>query len=354
MYEVIQFDIEEKYVEDFLNLPEKLYTPRNRMQNRSQEEQILLGKHVLNKYFKQYKVLVYKEKKPVGRCVVTHYHNSQIAYIGYFECEDDSEAAKLLFEKAEELVKALGLTKIQGPVDSSFWIKYRLKMDCFDRRPYTDEPYNLEYYPRLFKENGYRVVHTYTSKQYDKVLEGDFKLEKSRYEKAVAAGYRFVSPKPEEYEKVLGEIYELVAELFSDFPIYNEISKEDFCEIFRDFKAVIDWRIVKIVYFENKAVAFSLGLPDYNNLVYGKIGLKEIMTILAKKIRSSNYVMLYMGVKPEHRGLGRPLVYEMAKFVKERHSLAIGALQGENKKTNEYAKDKIDILYTYCMLEKEL
>ena len=354
MYESIIFQKEEKYINEFLKLPKLLYDKKEIMQNEEVEKQILLEKHVLNKYFKQHKILIYKNKEVSARCIVTIYHNSDTAYIGYFECINDSLCAKKLFEEAENIVRKENLHKIEGPVDSSFWIKYRLKTDHFENRPYTDEPYNKEYYPKLFEENGYKVLHTYSSKQYSKVELQDFELEKSRHKEAVEKGYQFVSPSSETFFKALNEIYDLVTELFSDFPTYNHIEREDFIEIFKDFKSIIDYKLVKIVYYDGQAVAFSLGIPNYNNIIYRKLKLKDIITILHRKRKSKDYVLLYMGVKPEHKGLGRPLVYEMSEFIKNKKSTAIGALQGEGRKTNEYAKDKIQDIYHYCLVGKTL
>lgn len=354
MYNVVIFNKEEKYIEDFLKLPKKLYKKNEIMQNIEQEREILLEKHVLNKYFEQYKILIYKDNEIAGRCIVTIYYNSNVAYIGYFECINDEECAKKIFETAEEIVRKKGITKIQGPVDSSFWIKYRLKIDNFRNTPYTDEPYNKDYYINLFEKNDYKIIHTYTSKQYGKVKPQDFQLEKERYSEAIKKGYEFKSPKPKEFLNSLNDIYDLVSELFSDFPVYNQISREDFIEIFKDYKLILDWKLVKLVYYKGEAVAFSLGVPDYKNIIYGKITLIDIIKIFFKKIRSKNYCLLYMGVKPEHKGLGRPLVYEMSEFVKKKNSTSIGALQGENRKTNEYAKEKIDDIYTYGILEKNI
>ena len=44
-----------------------------------------------------------------------------------------------------EYAKEHKFRKIIGPVDASFWLKYRLKINKFER-PYTGEPYNKDYY----------------------------------------------------------------------------------------------------------------------------------------------------------------------------------------------------------------
>ena len=129
MYKTVLFEKQEKYINDFLFLPKILYSKNEIMQNEQEERKIIEETHILNKYFKQYKILVYSNLGEVcGRCIVTIYPNSTEAYIGYFECIEDKSCSEKLFEKAEECVQVEGLKKIIGPVDSSFWLKYRLKV----------------------------------------------------------------------------------------------------------------------------------------------------------------------------------------------------------------------------------
>ena len=52
MYRVIKFDNQEKYKKAFLDLPKKLYSKKEIMQNEEEEKQILEEKHLLSKYFK--------------------------------------------------------------------------------------------------------------------------------------------------------------------------------------------------------------------------------------------------------------------------------------------------------------
>ena len=92
-----------------------------------------------------------------GWFIITIYPEDNIGYLGFYECINDDEVAKNLFDKAYEFCKEKGLTSIVGPVDCSFWIKYRLKINKFDLPPYTGEPYNKDYYLKQFENNGFSV-----------------------------------------------------------------------------------------------------------------------------------------------------------------------------------------------------
>ena len=48
----IRFDKEDKYIKDFIDLPKKLYTKKDNMEDSSTIKSLLLEEHPLSKYFK--------------------------------------------------------------------------------------------------------------------------------------------------------------------------------------------------------------------------------------------------------------------------------------------------------------
>lgn len=356
MYKLIRFDKEENYINDFLELPKKLYSKSEIVQNENEEREILFENHILSKYFKIYKLIVYKDNRASTRCIITIYPNDNCSYIGYFESVNDAKCIELLFEEAGSLSKANNCKKIQGPVDASFWIQYRLKTNNFHRKPYISEPYNKEYYLNLFLSGGYKIAETYVSNYYEKpqFFNYSHKKAKQRYEDFINKGYTIISPKPKDYDKVIRIIYRLLMELYKNFPIFKNINEEDFLQLFSSYKYILDFSMVKIAYYNQEAVGFVIGMPDYSNMLYGKIGLIQFAKLFLKKIRSSNYVLLYMGVKPKHKGLGNAIAQTMIDKVKVRRATSIGSLIKEGKVTQGYVQDKITSTNTYALLEYDL
>ena len=356
-YRVIEFKNEENYIKDFLLLPKLLYDKKTFTQDETAERKIIEETHVLNKYFKQHKFLVYdREEKVCGRCVLTIYDGAAEAYIGYFECIEEDECAALIFAAAEECAQKAELGSIIGPVDSSFWIKYRLKIDSFDRKPYVGEPYNKPYYKKMFSDNGYAVLESWVSNIYRKthLLYNRKTIYKERLNTAKASDYKIVSPNPKDFDETLVIIYELISETFSEFVTFKKISLEDFREIFKNYKYILDYHFFKIVYHNEEAVAFSIMLPDYQNLLHGKLTVYKKIRILLKKIRSENYVSLYMGVKKEHRGLGKALAQTIVRNTYIRFSGCIGALITEGKITEHYAKEQLGGKIRHVLFKKEI
>ena len=357
MFKTVEFKTEERYINDFLLLPKVLYDKNTLTQNEAEERRIVEETHVLNKYCQQRKILAYDESGDVcGRCVVTLYIDTDTAYIGYFECIENEECAAEIFAKAHACAKETGFAKMVGPVDTSFWIKYRVKADHFERKPYTAEPYNKLYYKKMFENNGYRVLESWVSNIYRKtpLFYKRKTVYKERLKNAEKANYRIVSPKPKDFGATLDIIYGLINETFKEFVTFREIAREDFRELFKNYKYILDYRFVKIVYCDSEPVAFSIVLPDYNNLLYGKLTACKKFRIALKKIRSVNYVSLYMGVKKEHRGLGKALAQKIIRNLYVRRAGCIGALITEGKITEKYGEEQICEKVRYLLFEKEL
>lgn len=345
---------DKKRLKDFLGLPKRLYGSGELMQNRTDEEALLRGTHILSRYFKVVPILVYSGKKAVCRAAVTIYSDDSTAYIGLFESEDDSAAAKLLFDTAVQVAKENSVTEITGPVDCSFWLRYRLKTNRFGS-PYTGEPYNKDYYLKLWEENSFKEYQKYFSNHYIAV-ESDNGCEKyaERLAGAVGAGYEIKSPDPEIFDKTLREVYSLLIELYSGFPVYKRISEDEFCEMFGYLKRLLDYGMVKMAYYGKKAVGFFISVPDFGNTVYGKIYPWKLVKILSQKKNPRSYVMLYMGVDSGHRGLGKALAESVRLELKKRRVPSVGALIRGGNINKDYMSGLIDFEYEYVLLKRTL
>ena len=351
----IHFTNEEKYINDFIKLPKKLYSKSDNMEDAKDMKALLKGEHPLSSYFKLYPFVVYDNKQVVGRFGITVYPNDVTAYLGFYECIDRDAVAKVIFEEAEKFAGELGCERMEGPVDASFWIKYRLKINLFDRLPYTGEPYNKEYYLKQFTDNGFRISQHYTSNFYEPLAaENEDPLYDNRLAMFTEKGYEIKSPDIKDYDVVLGQLYKLLTELYSDFPIYKDLSEEDFRKVFNSYRYILNLTMVKMAYYKEQPVGFLVSVPDYGNKVYHLDNPMNLLKILKLKKKPKQYVMLYMGVDQSHRGLGKALAGSIMEELRKNGLPSIGALARDGKVTQKYGEDYIDQLYEYVLLEKNV
>lgn len=98
--------------------------------------------------------------RPVGRilAIVNHAHNRRFeekrGFFGFFECENDPEAAAAVFESAFGWLRERGMTDVRGPVDPSLNYECGLLIDGFDSPPTFLIPYHREYYGKLLEGCG--------------------------------------------------------------------------------------------------------------------------------------------------------------------------------------------------------
>ena len=352
--EIVSTHNNKKAIKDFLSLPEKLYSRGDITEDTSDMKKFLLGEHLLSKYFTLDPFVIYNNEKPAARFAVTTYPDDKTAYLGFYECEDNSDTAAFLFSQVEKFCCDKGFARILGPVDGSFWQKYRLKINLFDEPPYTGEPYNKPYYFDQFKANGFNVAEHYISNRF-RAVDETYEKEKfsHRYEDFLSRGYRIESPTSDNFDITIGAVYDMITALYSDFPVYKNISKDDFCRVYAGYKQIMDMSMTKIAYYNDKPVGFYISIPDYGNLVYNITPLK-LPAIMARRNKPSRYVMLYMGVMPEHRGLGKALVYAVIRELTKNHCTSIGALARDGKVTGTYVSEEVNAVYEYVLLKKEL
>lgn len=345
---------DKKAVRDFLALPKRLYAENELMQSRSDEVALLRGTHTLSGYFTVKPILVYRDGKAVSRAVITLYPDDSAAYLGFFESENDSLVVKLLFDTAFGIASDNSRTEITGPVDCSFWIRYRFKTDRFEP-PYTGEPYNKDYYPRLWEENGFSVSQKYSSNHYA-VVDSDKGCEKyaARLEEKLRDGYLIISPARGELSKTLHEVYALLIELYSDFPAYKRITEDEFCEMFGYLKSIVDCSMLKMAYYGGKPVGFYISVPNYKNGVYGTLHPLKLVRILKERKKPRSYVMLYMGVDHDHRGLGKAFAEVIRRELKQRAVPSVGALIRQGNLNEDYMEQFRDFQYGYALYSKKI
>lgn len=338
----------------FLILPNKIYHKNLLTQNENIEEEILNNKHILSNDFTIIPFVVTNENnKPLARCILTYYPNDTNAYVGFYECIENIEVSNFLLNQVVEQAKKDDKTSLIGPLDCSFWIKYRFKINHFNT-VYTGEPYNMPYYPKFWKEFGFKVTDNYFSNHW-RIPTNNDKDEKciKRYNRAYE-NYDIISPTNDTFDKCLEDLYSLLTKLYSTFPTYKHITKDQFCKLFSSLKYVLNYEMVKLAYKENNLVGFAIAIPNYENNTNGKLTLNKFIKILKTKKHPKEYIMLYLGADFKHLGLGGAFA-EIAKRHLEQNKLtAYAALIHDGKLSDAYYKQLVYEKSEYELYKYEL
>lgn len=356
---IVRSGFKDTLIKDFLDFPKCLYPKGSCPQDMKVEKQVLGGKHALSKDMVVMPFVVYiindNRRTVAARSLVTLYENDRNAYVGFFESLDHVEACEKLFSEIQSYAKRHGKDVLAGPVDASFWIRYRFKIRS-DRNfydTYSGEPYNKKYYADLWKACGFAVTCRYESNWYRQVREEDRspKLQK-RLEQMHESGYRIRTSSFRQFENDLTEIYRLLTKTYRHFPFYKDISLSQFRKLFGYLKYSLNYDMVRLVYQGEVAVGFIVCVPNYGTNSMGRLTLDKITKILLSKNRPKEYVVLYMGVDSKHPGLGSALAQEIRNSLYRSGCTSIGALIHKGKITGCYYKELIMGKSEYVMLEK--
>jgi hypothetical protein len=85
-------------------------------------------------------------------------YREQRGFFGFFECEDDVEAAGGLFTAARGWLRDQGMTSVRGPVNPSLNYECGLLIDGFDTPPFFMMTHNRPYYARLIEASGFGKI----------------------------------------------------------------------------------------------------------------------------------------------------------------------------------------------------
>lgn len=343
------------FLKGFLVLPKTLYPRERRTQDTKAEKAILNGTHPLSGEFTVRAYLAVDDgASPQGRCVLTYYPDDPAAYVGFFECVEDLDVCRALLSAAEAQARADGKEKLVGPLNASFWIGYRFKVENFDEH-FTGEPDNLPYYADFWEACGFTVSERYYSNYLRSPTPEDpsEKWEK-RLQRALDKGYEIRSLERGKFDEALRDIYRMLVRLYAKFPAFKLISEEQFTALFGSLKYVVDYECVLLGYKDGELAGFFVCVPNYGTLVDGDLSLRDLPAILRIRRNCKEYVILYIGVDRKHLGLGGAFAQTIRQIGQNKGAGSIAALIHEGNSSGVFFRELTTHTARYVLLEKAL
>ena len=274
--------------------------------------------------------------------------------MGFFECVEDLDVCRALLSAAEAQARADGKEKLVGPLNASFWIGYRFKVENFDEH-FTGEPDNLPYYADFWEACGFTVSERYYSNYLRSPTPEDpsEKWEK-RLQRALDKGYEIRSLERGKFDEALRDIYRMLVRLYAKFPAFKLISEEQFTALFGSLKYVVDYECVLLGYKDGELAGFFVCVPNYGTLVDGDLSLRDLPAILRIRRNCKEYVILYIGVDRKHLGLGGAFAQTIRQIGQNKGAGSIAALIHEGNSSGVFFRELTTHTARYVLLEKAL
>lgn len=304
----------------FYDLPQSIYKEdHNWVPHLNQDVKYVFDKKK-NKYFShgicERWILENEKKVVVGR--IAAFINEKKAYsfkqptggMGFFECINNIEASRVLFDTAKEWLSKKGMAAADGPINfgenNKFW---GLIIENFSFPTYHGQNYNPSYYVDLFESYGFQIYYNQII-NYRKVKEP---IPEKFINKAKAIlndnNYRIDTIKKNNLSKYAEDFRTVYNEAWGTHENFKKMNYDLAQSLFNKMKAIIDEDLICFVYYKNAPVAFCLGVPDIKPIIKkikGNLNLlgKVKFLFLKKFKRLSRINGIAIGVHPQHQKKG--------------------------------------------------
>lgn len=249
-----------------------------------------------------------RDGKPRSACSAQMQPFEQdIGTIGAFVSVADPQAADGVLRAAATELRRSGARRILGPMDGDTWHHYRLNVGPYDKEPFVKEPWNPEYYPRLWESAGFSVAERYDSflvEEPGRVAE----KQKRFYERCLKRGYRFEAITAKNYRRYLGCMYELSCEIFADNLFYSAVSEAEFMRMYQPARALLKKGLSWMAYDSaGRASGYIFCYPDYAQAVRTLVSVGGVVgkvAFLMFRGKAARTCMKTLGVRPSKRRVG--------------------------------------------------
>lgn len=319
-------------VRPFLALPFRLYrdvpqwTPPLAMDARRPLDR---RKHPFYRHSDAAFFLARRDGAVVGRLAVidnrryNEFNHERTAFFNLFECENDMEASRALFDAAFGWAAARGLNKIVGPKGFTALDGIGLLVKGFEHRPAFGIAYNLPHYPALVEASGFDVdgelVSGYLSPRAPWPEKVDQIAERVRQKRGFQVA-RFTTRR--ELMAFAPRLRELYNAALPGTTGNTPLTDDEVAMMAGQLKWFADPRLIKIVTEGEELVGFLFAYPDVSAALQRSKGrlLPFGWLDLLLELRRTKWVNINgAAIVEKHRGLGGTalLFSEMRKSIIE-------------------------------------
>jgi GNAT superfamily N-acetyltransferase len=227
-------------------------------------------KHAEAEYF-----MAWRDGRPVGRITAhidRHFNEFQQhdwGMFGFFECEEDPEAASALLAAAEAWLRDRGRDRMVGPMDFTTNDECGVLVDGYDLLPTILTNWQHPYYPGLIESNGF-------TKAMDLYMWNLEVSDRTRVHEAIwrmAAeveskhGIKVRSMRKKDMEAEINRFLEVYNAAWERNWGFVPLSEDEVRAYAKDLKPILDENWAFVAEKDGETVGAALTLPDYNQVL---------------------------------------------------------------------------------------
>jgi hypothetical protein len=286
-------------------------------------------------------------------------------WFGFFECEDDAEAARALIEAAQDWLRARGMALISGPADFTMNDESGIVISGHELPPMVRQPWHPPYYQRLLEEIGLEKEVDLFMWELDISDRAQMmpilpELAADARDKHGVVIRRMTRRRLRRDLDVFGEIYNRAWRRNFGFVPYG---KEDLDQYALELQLVFDQDWFMIAEIDGEPIAIAITIPDINQVLRkmnGRLLPFGWWHYLRRKRIMDKVRVGFLGVKPKFQHTGAAAALYLEHFsVAEHHARIHSGEMGWILETNRAMNRGMEamngrIVKTYRVYRREL
>lgn len=267
--------------------------------------------------------LAWRDGRAVGRItaqvdhVLNEFQDNRWGLFGFFECDDDPEAAAALFDAAEQWLRGRGRDRMVGPADFTMNDECGVLVEGFELEPIILTNWTKRYYPGLIESAG-------LERAMDTLM---WHLEISGRDRVNPAIWRVARRVESKYGITVRPMRkkDINAEIDRFLEVYNEawernwgfspLTEAEVRHYAKTLKPILDEHWAFVAEKDGETVGAALTVPDYNQVfkrMNGRILPFGWLQFLLHRKKIDRVRVFALGVKREwqHTGVAARF-YEM-------------------------------------------
>lgn len=269
--------------------------------------------------------LARRNGKPAGRImgIINRRYNQARgetnARFAFLECGADEDAARALLGHMEGWARAMGMTRIIGPMGFSDQDPQGYLIEGFEHEPSIGTYYNFENINGILERAGYGKDMDYVVYRVDLtggVPEFYRRIAERALRRNVCRLLEIESRR--ELRPHIRPVLELMNECFRELYGYHELDDREMQALAKRFLPVLDPRFVKIAVSGDEIVGFNIAMPNLAEgfrRAGGRLFPFGILWLLRAGRRARQLDSLVGGIRKDFRGRGVDAVLGCATMV---------------------------------------
>ena len=262
---------------------------------------------------------------------------------GFFECEDDPEAARALLDAAQTWLSARGRPKMVGPMDFTTNDECGLLIEGHERPPIILSGWHHRYYQRLL-EDACGLDKAMDLLMWDLQVENRDRVHPAIWTMAadVEAKHQIVCRNfvKKDLEAEIGRFLEVYNAAWEKNWGFVPLSEAEVRHYAKTLKPILDenWAMVAERSDTGEVVGAALTLPDINQVLHqldGRLLPFGWITALRKRKEIDRVRVFALGVKPEYQHTGIAARFYEMHFDAAERTPQTGGEMGWILETNE-------------------